>query len=66
MIQYTSCKTVSRPSSAVGRSGYGRTTFCAQNGFNLTTFLAKYVFAGPFSHVSPRPSLMIYFSMIKD
>ena len=40
--------------------------FFARNGFSLTTFLAKYVYAGPFSYVSSRPSLMIYFSMIKD
>ena len=40
--------------------------FYARNGLRRTTFLAKYFFAGPFSHVSSRPSLMIYFSMFKD
>ena len=29
-------------------------------------FWPNMFFAGPFSHVSSRPSLMIYFSMIKD
>ena len=29
-------------------------------------FWPNMFFAGPFSHVISRPSLMIYFSMIKD
>ena len=30
------------------------------------SFWPNMFFAGPFPHVSSRPSLMIYFSMIKD
>ena len=50
-----------RPSSAVRPVGLWPDHFFARNGFSRNTFLA-----GPFSHVSSRPSLMIYFSMIKD
>ena len=57
-------KCMTRPSSAVRP-----VRLCPDHFFcpkYRTTFLVKYVFAGPFSHVSSRPSLMIYFSMIKD
>ena len=49
-----------------GRSGYGRTTFLAKMVLAGPCFWLNIFFAGPFSHVSYRPSLMIYFSMIKD
>ena len=49
-----------------GRSGYGRTTFLPEMDLAGPHFWPNTFLAGPFSHVSSRPSLMIYFSMIKD
>ena len=49
-----------------GRSGYGRTTFWPEMALAGLRFWPNMLFAGPFSHVSFRPSLMIYFAMIKD
>ena len=55
-----------RDHKAVDGGPAGPDHFFARNGFSRTAFLAKYFFAGPFSQVSSRPSLMFYFSMIKD
>ena len=49
-----------------GRSGYGRTTFLPEMDLAGPHFWPNTFLAGPFSHVSSRPSLMVYFSMIKD
>ena len=43
---------IARPSAVVRPVRIWSDHFFAQNGFSRTTFLAKYVFAGAFSHVS--------------
>ena len=44
-----------------GRSGYGRTTFFPEMVLAGPHFWPNMFFAGPFSYVSSRPSLMIFF-----